>query len=299
VSPDAIFPLFRWPRGRKGDRTPGRGARPPSLPRPFRAQAWWRRPGGLDVGRIPGDDSQEPPGSRARVARGAFLIPGGVNYCTDFAWKNGKDYVQATFTRREKEEPVYNLEVDADHCYRVGECGLLVHNSSATRELFAEQGFDFCDIEPANNSTTRQVYRVRGRGRAAPPNEVQVGDQIYTTYSRPIVLSPTGNQPGIDGVYRDVDRAVSLKNVTGAQPQNQPRQVVVRANQAYAQARAAGFTDVDVYILATGTTKADVTQRWNATAAQPALDPMPGGYIRQIVVFCSDGQIIFSSPAST
>jgi hypothetical protein len=28
-------------------------------------------------------------------------------------------------------EPVYNIEVDADHCYRVGEQGLLVHNDSA------------------------------------------------------------------------------------------------------------------------------------------------------------------------
>jgi hypothetical protein len=28
------------------------------------------------------------------------------------------------------DEPVYNLEVDADHCYRVGEQGILVHNSS-------------------------------------------------------------------------------------------------------------------------------------------------------------------------
>jgi hypothetical protein len=97
---------------------------------------------------------------------------------------------------------------------------------------------------------------LRGRGRAAPPNEVQVGDQIYTTYSRPIALSPTGNQPGIDGVYGDVDRAVSLKNVTGAQAQNQPRQVVVRANEAYDQAVRAGFMNVDAYILAKGTTKA-------------------------------------------
>ena len=28
------------------------------------------------------------------------------------------------------EEPVYNLEVDADHCYRVGRQGILVHNAS-------------------------------------------------------------------------------------------------------------------------------------------------------------------------
>ena len=29
-----------------------------------------------------------------------------------------------------KPEPVYNIEVDGDHCYRVGEQGLLVHNAS-------------------------------------------------------------------------------------------------------------------------------------------------------------------------
>jgi hypothetical protein len=39
--------------------------------------------------------------------------------------------VVRSFTKREKEEPVYNIEVDGDHCYRVGEFGLLVHNSSA------------------------------------------------------------------------------------------------------------------------------------------------------------------------
>ncbi len=31
------------------------------------------------------------------------------------------------------EEPVFNLEVDGDHCYRVGELGLLVHNASAPK----------------------------------------------------------------------------------------------------------------------------------------------------------------------
>jgi DNA/RNA non-specific endonuclease/Pretoxin HINT domain len=30
------------------------------------------------------------------------------------------------------DEPVFNLEVDADHCYRVGEQGVLVHNASAS-----------------------------------------------------------------------------------------------------------------------------------------------------------------------
>ena len=28
------------------------------------------------------------------------------------------------------EEPVYNIEVEGDHCYRIGALGMLVHNSS-------------------------------------------------------------------------------------------------------------------------------------------------------------------------
>src|SRR5262249_11423908 len=35
-----------------------------------------------------------------------------------------------SLTPRREPEPVYNIEVEGDHCYRVGEQGLLVHNSS-------------------------------------------------------------------------------------------------------------------------------------------------------------------------
>lgn len=48
------------------------------------------------------------------------------------------------------EEPVYNLEVDADHCYRVGEQGILVHNQSeqqlscASCDEAAQQGLPSC-----------------------------------------------------------------------------------------------------------------------------------------------------------
>ena len=36
-------------------------------------------------------------------------------------------------SRRKRDEPetVYNIEVEGDHCYRVGESGVLVHNNSA------------------------------------------------------------------------------------------------------------------------------------------------------------------------
>ena len=43
---------------------------------------------------------------------------------------DGSMPVVESFTLRENEEPVYNIEVDGDHCYRVGEEGLLVHNAS-------------------------------------------------------------------------------------------------------------------------------------------------------------------------
>ncbi len=36
-----------------------------------------------------------------------------------------------SITERDEPAEVYNLEIDGDHCYRVGEQGLLVHNASA------------------------------------------------------------------------------------------------------------------------------------------------------------------------
>jgi hypothetical protein len=36
-----------------------------------------------------------------------------------------------SFKKRPEPEPVFNIEVDGDHVYRVGEQGLLVHNASA------------------------------------------------------------------------------------------------------------------------------------------------------------------------
>ncbi len=45
------------------------------------------------------------------------------------AW-NGSTPVVESLTLREDPEPVYNIEVEGDHCYRVGQQGLLVHNAS-------------------------------------------------------------------------------------------------------------------------------------------------------------------------
>ena len=42
----------------------------------------------------------------------------------------GKRPRVVSYTLRAQPEPVYNIEVDGDHCYRVGQQGLLVHNTS-------------------------------------------------------------------------------------------------------------------------------------------------------------------------
>ena len=46
------------------------------------------------------------------------------------AWDGSTPMVES-LTLREAPEPVYNIEVEGDHCYRVGQQGLLVHNQSA------------------------------------------------------------------------------------------------------------------------------------------------------------------------
>jgi hypothetical protein len=157
---------------------------------------------------------------------------------------------------------------------------------SATRAL----AIDLSNLEIAPGSTTGKVFRVKG-GRASAI-EVRVADRV----GREVVLAPIRTQPGVDGVYFREDRAVSLKSVHLAQAQNQPRQVVTRANDAYTQALDAGFTDVDLYIDAPQTTIAEVRKRWSATSALPRLQPMPGGIIATVRVFCSDGSVDLPIP---
>jgi hypothetical protein len=45
--------------------------------------------------------------------------------------RNGSTPRVESLAMRSAEETVYTLEVDGDHCFRVGEQGLLVHNTSA------------------------------------------------------------------------------------------------------------------------------------------------------------------------
>ena len=67
--------------------------------------------------------------------------------------------------------PVYNLEVDAQHVYRVGQTGLLVHNTCPTWPSNPKDMDDFLGVpgtpipDGANNSRARQ-----SRVATQPPN---------------------------------------------------------------------------------------------------------------------------------
>jgi hypothetical protein len=58
-----------------------------------------------------------------------------------------------SLTLREEPEPVYNIEVDGDHCYRVGEQRLLVHNASVG-PLAPPQGATNCCPEVTKATAT-------------------------------------------------------------------------------------------------------------------------------------------------
>jgi hypothetical protein len=63
-----------------------------------------------------------------------------------------------SFEPREGVEPVYNIEVEGDHCYRVGEQGLLVHNASA-------KDSDECPCPKSPKDATKPLLDGRDRRR--------------------------------------------------------------------------------------------------------------------------------------
>lgn len=63
------------------------------------------------------------------VDREDFIPVGELQICETLKALEGETSVES-ITKREKPEPVYNIEVEGDHVYRVGESGVLVHNTS-------------------------------------------------------------------------------------------------------------------------------------------------------------------------
>ncbi len=58
------------------------------------------------------------------------------------------------------EEPVFNLEVDGDHCYRVGEAAVLVHNASAIPPIMDAAFFAGSRVHPTMFELASAAYSI-------------------------------------------------------------------------------------------------------------------------------------------
>jgi RHS repeat-associated protein len=77
-------------------------------------------------------------------------------------------------TLRPDVEPVYNIEVDGDHCYRVGRQGLLVHNASVNREFWPHM-----DGESDEKRTCINIHNVARYDDKPPVLQIAAGTQVY------------------------------------------------------------------------------------------------------------------------
>jgi hypothetical protein len=102
---------------------------------------------------------------------------------------------------RAEPEPVYNIEVEGDHCYRVGEQGLLVHNMSVKKDDEPEpcppdlnhlfKDFKFPKSYPAPTGTTEEILRdLKSRVGSRPGYAILViGNEAY------YLKTPTNTTP--------------------------------------------------------------------------------------------------------
>eukprot|EP00913_Durusdinium_trenchii_P005675 g5293.t1 len=77
-------------------------------------------------------------------------------------------------SKRAEPEAVYNIEVEGDHCYRVGESGVLVHNASAVWTGPTHQSSPAVAHCPQLEKSGETVMPRLARGEVIAPQEVQV-----------------------------------------------------------------------------------------------------------------------------
>ena len=149
-------------------------------------------------------------------------------------------------------------------------------------------GVDENDLEPVG----RGVFKQRG-AKSPTANEVALAERLAAEAGDEIIVPRNANQAGIDGYFRRTGQPVQFKTLASSSASK----VVTRANEAYSAARDSGWKNVDLRIEAPQLTKAQVLARWNAAHATPSVKPMPGGHVRSITVYCSDG--VLSIPVPT
>jgi hypothetical protein len=143
-------------------------------------------------------------------------------------------------------------------------------------------------LQPVAEAPSGKVFTETGSKMS--PKEVALADKIAQQGGREIVMAKNPNEAGIDAFDKATGEPIQLKSLQ-ASPPNQPNKVVTRANEAYENARNAGWKSVELHIEAKDASKADVVARWQATNRIPTLKPMPDGVISKIRVYCADGSV--------
>ena len=77
-------------------------------------------------------------------------------------------------------EPVFNLEVNTDHCYRVGKLGVLVHNASAG-----------CDNPPGKGDISCDRAKL-GKNIGGVPQDYQAHHLIACAVAKQFATTPSG-----------------------------------------------------------------------------------------------------------
>jgi hypothetical protein len=112
---------------------------------------------------------------------------------------------------RSGEEAVYTLEVDGDHCYRVGEQGLLVHNSSVYNEkpIVKDSSEATMYVVPA------RTYRLNRLGAAGRSGVRNLGVLVVDSQKKGTVYIPVGFpsdfKVGTASLHAEVDLIALLK----------------------------------------------------------------------------------------
>jgi hypothetical protein len=128
-------------------------------------------------------------------------------------------------------EPVYNLEVEGDHCYRVGSLGLLVHNASANPVCDAPNN-PWMEVE--HDPPTAK--KVKGKER----NNADAQVDAYKAYAN--------SQGGSQGVL--VIATVDGRKITLGSGRKGMRHIIERHIALYYQ----GISPADTTLFPKGTT---------------------------------------------
>jgi hypothetical protein len=133
--------------------------------------------------------------------RQAWVPAGELRVGERLAAKDGSTPVVLRIEKYEQEEPVYNIEVEGDHCYRVGQQGLLVHNASAG-PIPAPAGVTDCCPEIRNPSPTHfELFNTHpnkngpGKGNFIEGDILSGGKLFFVIQNEP-KTTPTTGCPG-------------------------------------------------------------------------------------------------------